>query len=53
MNNENRFKKMEDQNQEIIDRLQNEFKESFNRAQQIYETTKQSADELKLIYEER
>jgi hypothetical protein len=45
MVNENRFKKMEDQNQEIIDRLQNEFKESFNRAQQIYETTKQSADE--------
>jgi len=26
MKNENRFKKMEDQNQEIIDRLQNEFR---------------------------
>lgn len=33
--------------------LKNEFNENFSKAQKVYESTKQTADELRRIYEER
>lgn len=53
MKHEEKLRSLDGKNQSTLEQLQSDFRDKFVSAQKVYENTKQTADELKEVCEER